>query len=230
MLGNGRGSSILPARRPPSASFIYKYFIILKLFSFTPINFICLKEMMKQANNPFRYEFIEDDPEVINRVKEQERIRKALLEPGSRLLVHGRRRMGKTTVCKAIVNELRKEGHAALLVDFSTATQLADLSNALLGKITEVLGKRWQDYASALMKSLSLQLETEVDGVTGNIKIRLKPSARKAPMEEQRATFMGMMNSRSWPGLKRRRPCGTCGGRFSTMPTSVMSSRDRGST
>jgi hypothetical protein len=81
-----------------------------------------------------------------------------------------------------------------LLVDFSTATQLADLSNALLGKITEVLGKRWQDYASALMKSLSLQLETEVDGATGNIRVRLKPSARKAPMEEQRSTFMGILN------------------------------------
>jgi AAA+ ATPase superfamily predicted ATPase len=149
---------------------------------------------MKHSQNPFRYEFIGDEPEVIDRVEERERIRAALLEPGSRLLVHGRRRMGKTTVCKAVVDELRKAGHAVLLVDFSTATQLADLSNALLGKITEVLGKRWQDYASALMKSLSLQLETEVDGATGNIKVRLKPSARKAPMDEQRSTFMGILN------------------------------------
>ena len=149
---------------------------------------------MKHSQNPFRYEFIGDEPEVIDRVAERERIRAALLEPGSRLLVHGRRRMGKTTVCKAVVDELRKAGNAVLLVDFSTATQLADLSNALLGKITEVLGKRWQDYASALMKSLSLQLETEVDGATGNIKVRLKPSARKAPMDEQRSTFMGILN------------------------------------
>ena len=159
-------------------------------------------------NNPFRYEFIEDEPEVINRVKERERIRKALLEPGSRLLVHGRRRMGKTTVCKAIVNDLRKEGHAVLLVDFSTATQLADLSNALLGKITEVLGKRWQDYASSLMKALSLQLETEVDGLTGNIKIRLKPSARKAPMEEQRATFVGILRQANELAKERGRHIG----------------------
>lgn len=149
---------------------------------------------MDRIKNPFRYEFIEEEPEVIDRVRERERIREALLQPGSRLLVHGRRRMGKTTVCKAVVNELRKAGHAVLLVDFSTATQLADLSNALLGKITEVLGKRWQDYVSGLMRSLSLQLETEVDGMTGNIKVRLKPSARKAPMDEQRSTFIGILN------------------------------------
>ncbi len=131
---------------------------------------------------------------MIDRVTERGRIREALQKPGSRLLVHGRRRMGKTTVCKAVVNELRKEGKAVLLVDFSTATQLADLSNALLGKITEALGKRWQDYASSLMRALSLQLETEVDGVTGNIKVRLKPSARRAPIAEQRSTFMGILN------------------------------------
>ncbi|NDV62209.1 ATP-binding protein [Puniceicoccales bacterium CK1056] len=144
--------------------------------------------------NPFRYEFIEEDPELINRVKERERIREALLERGSRLLVQGRRRMGKTTVCKAVVNELRREKHAVMLVDFSTATQLADLSNALLRGITASLGKSWQDYATDLMKSLSLQLETEADPQTGAIKLRLKPSARKAPLDEQRGTFIGILN------------------------------------
>jgi Cdc6-like AAA superfamily ATPase len=146
------------------------------------------------ARNPFRYEFIEDDPEVIDRVVERERIREALRERGSRLLVHGRRRMGKTTVCKAVVNELKQEGLHVLLVDFSTATQLADLSNALLRNITESLGRSWQDYAADLMKSLSLQLETEADPQTGTIKIRLKPAERKAPLEQQQGTFLGILN------------------------------------
>ena len=95
------------------------------------------------AGNPFRYEFIEDSPEVINRVVERKRIREALAQRGSRLLVHGRRRMGKTTLCKAVVNELREKGHLVFLVDFSTATQLADLSNALLRKLTEAMGRNW---------------------------------------------------------------------------------------
>jgi Cdc6-like AAA superfamily ATPase len=131
---------------------------------------------------------------VIDRLAERDRIRTALRERGSRLLVHGRRRMGKTTVCKAVVNELKQEGHHVLLVDFSTATQLADLSNALLRKVTGSLGRSWQDYATDLMKSLSLQLETEADPQTGSIKVRLKPAERKAPLDQQQGTFIGILN------------------------------------
>ena len=155
------------------------------------------KSALSETNpprNPFRYEFIEDDPEVINRTTDRSRIREALCERGSRLLVHGRRRMGKTTVCKAVVNALKREGRPVMLVDFSTATQLADLSNALLRKITESVGKSWQEYAGNLMKALSLQLETEANPQTGAIKVRLKPAARKAPIEEQRGTFLGILN------------------------------------
>jgi uncharacterized protein len=81
-----------------------------------------------------------------------------------------------------------------LLVDFSTATQLADLSNALLRNITESMGRSWQDYAADLMKSLSLQLETEADPQTGSIKVRLKPAERKAPLDQQQGTFIGILN------------------------------------
>lgn len=148
----------------------------------------------RSFQNPFRFEFIEENPELIDRVTERARIREALSERGSRLLVQGRRRMGKTTVCKAVVNELKREKKAVMLVDFSTATQLADLSNALLRGITESLGKSWQDYASDLMKTLSLQLETEADPNTGTIKLRLKPAARRAPLDEQRGMFIGILN------------------------------------
>ncbi len=144
--------------------------------------------------NPFRYQFIDDEPEVINRVGDRRRLREALVNPGGRLLIHGRRRMGKTTLCKAMVQELRREGVAAVMVDFSTATQLADLSNALLQAITGSLGKRWQDYLGDLMKALTLQLETEMDPQTGAIKVRLKPAARTAPLPEQRSTFLGILN------------------------------------
>lgn len=44
------------------------------------------------------------------------------------------------------------------------------------------------------MKSLSLQLETEVDPQTGSIKVRLQPSARSKPLDEQRTTFLGILN------------------------------------
>ena len=162
------------------------------------------KKQTQWEGNPFRYEFIEDNPEVIDRVTERKKIRQALERRGSRLLVHGRRRMGKTTVCKAVVNELREEGQHVMLVDFSTATQLADLSNALLRGITESVGKSWQEFMGGLMKSLSLQLEAEADAQTGSIKIRLKPTARKAPMEEQRGTLMGILNQANELAKKKK--------------------------
>ncbi len=158
--------------------------------------------------NPFRYEFIDDNPEVIDRVSERKKIREALSRRGSRLLVHGRRRMGKTTVCKAVVNELRSEGGHVMLVDFSTATQLADLSNALLRGITESVGRSWQEFMGDLIKSLSLQLEAEADAQTGGIKIRLKPAARKAPMEEQRGTLMGILRQANELARKKKRHLG----------------------
>ena len=144
--------------------------------------------------NPFRYGAIDIHPEVINRVVDRSRLRDVLSGAGGRLLIHGRRRMGKTTLCKAVVEELKAEGVAVMMVDFSTATQLADLSNALLQKITAASGKGWQDYLSDLMRALSLQLETEADPLTGAIKVRLKPIARTAPIDEQRETFIGILD------------------------------------
>ena len=125
---------------------------------------------------------------------DRQRLREALSEPGRRLLIHGRRRMGKTTLCKSVVEELKAEGLAVMMVDFSTATQLADLSNALLQQITTASGKNWQDYLGDLMRALTLQLETEADPLTGAIKVRLKPVARTAPIDEQRATFVGILD------------------------------------
>ena len=125
--------------------------------------------MSELPTNPFRYETIDARPEVINRVADRQRLREALSEPGRRLLIHGRRRMGKTTLCKSVVEELKAEGLAVMMVDFSTATQLADLSNALLQQITTASGKNWQDYLGDLMRALTLQLETEADPLTGAI-------------------------------------------------------------
>jgi len=150
--------------------------------------------MSELPTNPFRYETIDARPEVINRVSDRQRLREALSEPGRRLLIHGRRRMGKTTLCKSVVEELKAEGLAVMMVDFSTATQLADLSNALLQQITTASGKNWQDYLGDLMRALTLQLETEADPLTGAIKVRLKPVARTAPIDEQRATFVGILD------------------------------------
>jgi len=150
--------------------------------------------MSELPTNPFRYETIDARPEVINRVADRQRLREALSEPGRRLLIHGRRRMGKTTLCKSVVEELKAEGLAVMMVDFSTATQLADLSNALLQQITTASGKNWQDYLGDLMRALTLQLETEADPLTGAIKVRLKPVARTAPIDEQRATFVGILD------------------------------------
>lgn len=152
------------------------------------------KQSESEYFNPFRYQFIEERPEVINRLKDRERLREALASPGGRLLIHGRRRMGKTTLCKAVVEELKEACAHVMLVDFSTASQLADLSNALLRGITASLGRQWQDYLGTLLQALTLQLETEMDPQTGTIKVRLKPAARTAPLDEQRSTFLGILN------------------------------------
>lgn len=53
-----------------------------------------------------------------------------------------------------------------------------------------------------------MDVPPEADPKTGSIKVRLKPSARKAPLEEQRDTFIGILNRANALAKKRKRHFG----------------------
>jgi hypothetical protein len=84
-----------------------------------------------------------------------------------------------------MAQQYRVEGGHVVMVDFSTATQIADLANVLLARITEVIRKNWQEFIGSLMQHLRLQLETDADPQTGAIKVRLQSAARSAPRTHQ---------------------------------------------
>lgn len=83
-------------------------------------------------DNPFRIEGIVRPPHFTDREKELERIEATMERPGSKLLVYGPRRMGKTSAIAVAAERLEERDVHVVMADFSTASSAADLANRLL--------------------------------------------------------------------------------------------------
>jgi len=70
-----------------------------------------------KSSNPFRYGTVVDDPYFINRVKEMDEVRQALLS-GQNLIIYSPRRYGKTSLIKKVLRQLTSEGHNCIYIDF----------------------------------------------------------------------------------------------------------------
>lgn len=79
--------------------------------------------------NPFFFESPSNRWEFTDRVTEMKTLSSLLTQRGRRLLVYGRRRMGKTSLIEEAARRIK--GHF-LLVDVSTAASVSDLANKLL--------------------------------------------------------------------------------------------------
>lgn len=57
----------------------------------------------------------------------------AMTEPGSKLLVYGPRRMGKTSAILNAIESIQSKGGHAFLADLSTSSTAVDMGNRILG-------------------------------------------------------------------------------------------------
>jgi hypothetical protein len=97
------------------------------------------------APNPFRIHGRVSGPHFTDRAAEVRRVVNILGEPAAKMLVSGRRRMGKTSILGVAEDRARRSGIPVLYADLSTATSLAEVSTRLLTAATEALGRRWKD-------------------------------------------------------------------------------------
>lgn len=82
--------------------------------------------------NPFRFDRLPVDSDFANRVEEVQRIVKAIID-GENLLVHGDRRMGKTSCLLRAARKAAADHDATcFIVDVSRYSTLADATQALL--------------------------------------------------------------------------------------------------
>lgn len=116
---------------------------------------------------PFRIGGVVIPPHFTDRAAEVTRVSRALRTPQDHLVVLGPRRMGKTSVLRAAQDVRRRVGQPVMLVDFSTASSLAEMTTRLLQTATKELGRRWSDVAMTFAERLQVRVTMEPDAASG---------------------------------------------------------------
>lgn len=146
-------------------------------------------------DNPFRIHGIVQGEFFTDRAVEMQRIRDALRQPASKLLVYGYRRMGKSSALALAVEQVnRRHGHACI-ADLSTASTVADVSNRILQGATMMLGPRWRTVATDLVNRLQARVALTPDPSTGLMVPSVSVQLRRADLEDQRATLGGVLDA-----------------------------------
>jgi hypothetical protein len=116
--------------------------------------------------NPFQFGVPVTGPYFTGRAEEVARIRRGLLGAG-RVLVHGPRRMGKSSAIAVAAKAVAREGGVVVRADLSTATTYLDIPSRLLRSLYQET------------RPFRLRPEEVVAGVTP--RVRLKPDPAGGP-------------------------------------------------
>jgi hypothetical protein len=142
--------------------------------------------MPPAPDNPFRIHGVVTGEYFTDRATELASIRAAFREPGSKLLVYGPRRVGKTSALVRAIERHRATGGVAFVADLATATALADVASRILEAATMALGRKWKDAVADLIARVGLSLTLRPDPGTGMMMPSLDLSLRSAAADEQR--------------------------------------------
>jgi uncharacterized protein len=130
-----------------------------------------------------------------DRAPERKAIAEALRTPGGHLLLVGPRRIGKTSLLRAVQHDIRKKkGPPVLYLDLWSASTIEDMTTRLAVEASAVLGQKWTELVKKLAQRLQFKLEVRTlpDG-------RLVPiptvSFRDAPLGEQRARLVAALDT-----------------------------------
>ncbi len=151
--------------------------------------------MSSKHENPFRIHGVVTDQYFTDRAEELTRIQHTLREAGSKLLVYGPRRMGKTSAIVRAIARHEEAGGVACLADISTASSVIDIANRILDAAGRMLGARWKDAIHDFVQRIGVSLKLTPEPVTGLILPSLDLSLRSAAMAEQRDTLAKTLDS-----------------------------------
>ena len=145
--------------------------------------------------NPFRISGIVAGEHFTNRADELRRIEQALLEPGDKLLVFGRRRMGKSSTLDRAIEHVTERDAVAFRADLSGATTVTDVANRILQGTSRALGRRWLDILAGFLKSLTLRVTLSADPMTGIALPTLSLEGRIHALDEQRTSLERVLDA-----------------------------------
>jgi uncharacterized protein len=113
--------------------------------------------MASKLSNPFFFETPSNKWEFTDRASELKQLGNLLSSAGRRILIYGRRRMGKTSLLEEAARRL---GGKLILVDVSTAASVAELSEKLLAAAPKPDEDRFQrvlKVAQSVFKSVTVK-------------------------------------------------------------------------
>ena len=164
--------------------------------------------MSSKHENPFRIHGVVTDQYFTDRAAELTRIQHTLREAGSKLLVYGPRRMGKTSAIVRAIARHEEAGGVACLADISTASSVIDIANRILDAAGRMLGARWKDAIHDFVQRFGVSLKLTAEPVTGLILPSLDLSLRSAAIAEQRDTLAKTLDSIEELAKERGTPTG----------------------
>jgi hypothetical protein len=135
---------------------------------------------MRHPANPFQVTTLARGEEFADRTEEVARLRAVWETPGSKLVMYGDRRMGKTATMDVAADQARRPRRPVVVVNLATAVGLEDAVRRLLAAVQQAIGRSWKtvlhDLAAALRFRLSLT--PNPDGTaTPSFELQLEPGA-----------------------------------------------------
>ncbi|MBE0642673.1 MAG: ATP-binding protein [Bacteroidetes bacterium] len=158
----------------------------------------------QKKSNPFRIHGVATGESFADRVAEVARLEAALTEPGSKLIVYGPRRMGKTSAVLRAIERVNKGGGYAFCADLSTASSAADMSNRILAAAGAVLGRTLRDFITDLVSRLKLSVTLTADPATGLVLPGLDLQARDWDAARQREALTDVLDALNLLAQKRK--------------------------
>lgn len=149
----------------------------------------------RPLGNPFRIHGVVSGDYFTDRDDELKRLVRALTEPGSKLLLHSPRRMGKTSAVMNAVDTVNKNGGHAFLADLSTASTAVDMGNRILAASSRIIGKKWKNFVIDVVSRLNVTVSLTPDPATGIPLPSIDINLRGDEIGKQRQTLSGILDA-----------------------------------
>jgi hypothetical protein len=169
--------------------------------------------------NPFSIHGVASGDAFADRAAEVARLESALTEPGSKLIVYGPRRMGKTSVLLRAIERVNAGGGHAVFADLSTASSATDMSNRILTAAGAVLGRTLHDFITDLVSRLKLSVTLTADPATGLVLPGLDLQARDWDAARQREALSDVLDALDALAEKRKLTIGIALDEFQEITT-----------
>ena len=156
------------------------------------------------SNNPFNEKVLDGALPLADRVQEMDRVMQCLGGRAQRLLLTGRRRMGKSAILRRAAHMHKQGGELVVLADFSVAASAFDFSQHLLEAASALFQRSWADGLQDFIRRLTVKVELSVDETTGHPKLGFAPALKARTPAESGLLLVNILSSLNDQAAKRQ--------------------------